>query len=67
MTATWMIQISPRREMCARCHMFIRPWVELYFRSVVSLDTNDEYGYDVCAKCRRKLPNPPPPPIFDNQ
>lgn len=58
----WMIQKSPFRETCHRCAAVILPGVE-YFRATFSPDDGlDEFGYNVCERCRWQCKSDEPPP-----
>lgn len=58
MEIQWMPQQSDKQEQCAKCGALIKPFTN-YFRATRDPDGGDEFGYDVCAKCRPKLPNVP--------
>lgn len=55
-----MQQQSPQREKCKLCGAIIKPFTT-YFRATHEPDSPDEFGYDVCIKCRQTLPEKPEP------
>ena len=58
MNIQWMPQLNDERKQCAKCGAPIKPFTN-YFRATRDPDGGDEFGYDVCAKCRKELPDVP--------
>lgn len=58
MTLRWINQLSDLPTRCTCCTKAIHAWF-LYFRASFDQDGSDEFGYNVCLKCRRKEPNQP--------
>lgn len=56
MTFEWYPQITDQRTKCSQCCRVIPPFTT-YYRAVIEADGVDEFGSDVCAKCRKDLPS----------
>ena len=57
---TWIIQLNTVPIQCRPCKTKIAAG-SIYYRATIVPDGRDEYGYDVCAACKKKLPESPEP------
>lgn len=65
MKLVWMSQLVFVPVRCEVCQKVIQAW-RLYFRACHNPDSADDFGYNCCIECRKKMPNTPPPKDIAN-